>query len=214
MGMYFQRGGQAKVTSGLRPTWHSAPSVSPALRAPPLPTGAERHAVLSRPALLVCLGFKSLQARGPQADVALRSFRVPRPSASSFTYRNGAPRRPESASTVGARRCSEIAGQRLLSKKATRWARLGYSAIVRRLCWLPGAVGWMFPVGKGGARLSGRGTRTETSTPLSPAYTKLCVQMNPLPTAYKRPGAPMNPVGPLRSQTRANKLSNSLKAAT
>jgi len=172
MCMYFQRGGHAKVPSGLRP------------------------------ALLVCLGFKSLQARGPQANVALRSFRVPRPSASSFTYRNGAPRRPESASTVGARRCSDIAGQRLLSKKFTRWARLGYSAIVRQPCSLPGAVGWMFPVGKGGARLSGRGTRTETSTPLPPAYTRRCVPMTPVTFAHTNLCAQAAPNKPAQTNCR------------
>jgi hypothetical protein len=37
-----------------------------------------------------------------QAEVALRSVRVPRPLASSFTYRNKAPRRPVSANTAGA----------------------------------------------------------------------------------------------------------------
>jgi len=116
-------------------------------------------------------------SRGTQADVALRSFRVPRPCtaysrawplaqmrtasatadacASSFTYRNGAPHRPESTSAVGTQMSSVIAHQP---------------------CRQPRAVGWMFPVGKGGARFSGRGTRTETSAPLTSASTQTCKQ--------------------------------------
>ena len=113
---------------GLRPTWHSAPSVSPA------------H----------CVG-------------------------SSFTYRIGAPCRPESAYAIGARRSSGITGQQLRSDKVTWWAHTGYGYryLVRQLCWRPRAecfgysamssqlrrppeaVGWMFPVGKGGARRAG-----------------------------------------------------------
>ena len=53
--------------AGRRPTWHSAPSVSPALRAPPLPTGAERHAVLRQEAWLV---HRSMNASGNQPSQA------------------------------------------------------------------------------------------------------------------------------------------------
>ena len=157
---------------------------------------------------------------GTQADVALRSFRVPRPSASSFTYRNGAPRRPESASKVGALRGSDIPCQRCSQLWTLEWTVrrnesvraaghagsecIWYSAIVRQPCSLPGAVGWMFPVGKGGARLSGRGTRTETSTPLTSAYTNSCAPMHPETSANKS----------RCTQKTANKLSNSLKEAT
>jgi hypothetical protein len=85
------------------------------------------------------------------AGMALRSVRVPRPAGSSFTYRNAAPYRPASASTVGTQGF-ECIGSRVIAHQSSR---------------LPLAVGWMFPVGKGGARLSGRRTRTETSTPLA-----------------------------------------------
>ena len=52
---------------------------------------------------------------------------------------------------------------------STRLARMGYWVITRQPCWMSRVTGWMVPVGKGGARLSGRGTRTETSTPLAAA---------------------------------------------
>jgi hypothetical protein len=152
--------------SGNRTAWHSASSVSPA------------H----------CVGKK---ARGTQAGVALRSFRVPRPGtpygrarplaqmrtasatadacASSFTYRNGAPRRPASANDVGAQRAFSHGTASKVGSKGIACIR--HSVFAHQPCRQPGAVGWMFPVGKGGARSSGRGTRTETSAPLTSATT-------------------------------------------
>ena len=119
---------------------------------------------------------RGTETRGTQADVALRSFRVPRPSASSFTYRNGAPRRPESANRVGAQRAFSHEPANAVGSKG--FACIRYSVTAHQPCRPPRAVGWAFPVGKGGARLSGRGTRTETSTPLTSATTQAGTQMH------------------------------------
>jgi hypothetical protein len=52
------------VTGGRRAPWHSAPFVSSALRAPPLPHCAERHAALRQQALLALQGDSSLVRQG------------------------------------------------------------------------------------------------------------------------------------------------------
>jgi hypothetical protein len=52
------------VTGGRRAPWHSAPFVSSALRAPPLPHCAERHAALLQQALLVRQGNSNLVRQG------------------------------------------------------------------------------------------------------------------------------------------------------
>jgi hypothetical protein len=89
--------------------------------------------------------------------------------ASSFTYRNGAPRRPASANDVGAQRAFSHGTASKVGSKGIACIR--HSVFAHQPCRQPGAVGWMFPVGKGGARSSGRGTRTETSAPLTSATT-------------------------------------------
>ena len=71
------------------------------------------------------------------ADMALCDVRVPRPLASSFTYRHRAPRRPVSAKRVETR------------KVQCNW----YPVLAFQSRWLALTVGWMLPVGKGGARL-------------------------------------------------------------
>ena len=61
------------------------------------------------PLQIAALGWQKLfvcvreiqKTRVTQADAALRSVRVPRPSASSFTYRSAVPRRPAFAYVVG-----------------------------------------------------------------------------------------------------------------
>ena len=52
------------VTGGRRAPWHSAPFVSSALRAPPLPHCAERHAALRQQAWLVRQGKSVITCQG------------------------------------------------------------------------------------------------------------------------------------------------------
>ena len=52
------------VTGGRRAPWHSAPFVSSALRAPPLPHCAERHAALRQHALLAHQGKSAITCQG------------------------------------------------------------------------------------------------------------------------------------------------------
>ena len=111
---------------------------------------------------------------GTQDGVALCAVRVPRPAGSSFTYRRRAPRRPASASMVGAQRTGNPQSTSIV--EAHGFECIGYRVIAHQTRGLPLPVGWMVPVGKGGARLSGRGTRTEPSTPLAAACVSLCTR--------------------------------------
>jgi hypothetical protein len=94
-----------------------------------------------------------------QADVALCAVRVPRPSGSSFTYRRRAPRRPASARVVGMQRtCIPVSACVVDVRRIGCNAYSGlavYSVSARQPCRLPLTVGWMLPVGKGGARRAG-----------------------------------------------------------
>ena len=92
---------------------------------------------------------------GTQADVALCAVRVPRPAASSFTYRRRAPRRPVSASMVCTQRTCNRLSACLFGLHGTEC--MGSRVIARKPCRLPLTVGWMVPGGKGGARAAGGG---------------------------------------------------------
>ncbi len=90
-----------------------------------------------------------------QAAMALCAVRVPRPAASSFTYRRRALRRPASACMVGVQRtCTSLSAS---TAGVYRIACMGPRAIARKPCRLPLTVGWMVPGGKGGARAAGGG---------------------------------------------------------
>jgi hypothetical protein len=106
-----------------------------------------------------------------QAGMALRSVRVPRPAGSSFTYRNAAPYRPASASTVGTQ------GFECLGSRVT----------AHQPCRLPLPVGWMFPVGKGGDRAAGGGHGRKHLPHWQRRAQAFCIPMYPAALGVHKP---------------------------
>ena len=93
------------VTGGRRAPWHSAPFVSSALRAPPLPHCAERHAALRQQALLVRQGNSDVACQGNAGTVgqgnsatAPQHLTMPRESGWTAQRGKGGARRAEDTS--------------------------------------------------------------------------------------------------------------------
>jgi len=103
--MYAFRMLSNSVTGGRRAPWHSAPFVSSALRAPPLPHCAERHAALRQKALLTHKGDSEMVPAGNvhsahhgNSALAPQHLTMPRESGWTAQRGKGGARRAEDTS--------------------------------------------------------------------------------------------------------------------
>jgi len=143
------------------------------------------------------------QSRGTQADAALGSAAVPRPSASSLMPLRRAPRRPESAS-VRARTGCEDMGSECIGIQLLRTSNAGRRGQWGECCSEIKEEAW--------GKAPGRGTFAEALTPLPSTSTNaqaLASKNKPAP-ARPKPNKSMN----LKSLSSSNNFEPGMNAKT